>query len=264
MKNYIKDFFEEIAFIMDILNIHNSSPRIDPFILLVISLILSFQASFTTNIAGLIIPLMYSIVLIIVLKPDWRTIAKIELFVYILSLIVSLPLLFTDTGSINSFYELRTNISPAGIYSFTKLLARITVSPLPLLVAITYLGWPNTMEAIARFTILRTTASYLALTIVLIPRIIRYSIQLLIAREARIVKNKYLNIWKSLSTVIGDLIIHSNSYANKIQYAYVARNISKFKTYRRKTRINKATAVFTMLSILIIIAEAVVMLYGSY
>ncbi|ABN69118.1 cobalt transport protein [Staphylothermus marinus F1] len=264
MKNYIRSFFEEVALIMDMLNIHNPNPKLDPLILFVVSVILSFQASFTTNIVGLIIPLTYSLILIFVLKLDHRIIARIELFVLFIGLVVSFPLLFTRSGNINGLYDLNGSITFMGIYSFAKLLMRVTLSPLPLLVAIAYLGWTNVLKAMSRFKAVRNVVSYIALTTVLIPRIIRYSIQLIIARDARNVKNSYSNIWRSLSAIVGDTLIHSHNYADKLQYAYTARTIGCFKTYSGKIRLNIATLFFMFLSILAITWETVAMLYGSY
>lgn len=227
MKTIVERFIEEIAYIMDILNNCNPDPKIDPLILFTGSLILTIMTSFSQDLLLPTISLIYSITLIIILRINYKHVIRIEAIIFILGLLPSIPLLFSKTGYINGLNDLSFIITYPGITSFTIFLLRVVIAPLPIVTASIYIGWPALSAAISKCRVLRGIARLISITLTIIPRIIRYTLKLLIAREARIFKYSLGTTWKTLSAITGDLLINSNVYAQKLQLAIDARTLAR-------------------------------------
>ncbi len=264
MKDIITGFLRETADVIEYLSTYNDSPLINPPVFILASAILTFQASFTNNILGLLVPLLYSLLITILLRIDPKPVMKAEALILLFGLVVSLPVLFSREGYINWLNDLLYTPSIIGLYSFTKLLLRIIISPLPLLVAITYLGWINVVNVLKiNNKYLVNLAKILSLTIILIPRIIRYVLKILLARTARLVKKNYSISWFILSSIIGDLLIHSSNYAEKLRYGIIARSIGE-PDYSIRFKFSRNTITYLVLVVIAIIIEFIVMNNAPY
>jgi len=261
MKTLIERFIEEIAYTMDILNNYNPNPKIDPIILFTGSLILTMLTSFSSNLIPPFIAIAYSLTLIIVLKINARYILRIEALIVILGLIPSTPLLFSRTGYVHSLDDLGYMVSYVGVLSFIKLLLRVTASPLPIVTALVYIGWPMLSNALSKYGFLREPVKLISITITIIPQVVRYVLKLLIAREARMLRYSIDTTWKTLSAIVGDVIANSNVYAEKLQLAITARTVSgKDSVVKKGILLNKATILYTMF-LVVLIAMGLVIQY---
>jgi len=262
MKTLIERFIEEIAYTMDILNNYNPNPKIDPIILFTGSLILTMLTSFSSNLILPFIAIAYSLILIIVLKINAKYVLRIEALIAILGLIPSIPLLLSRTGYIHSLDDLGYMVSYVGVLSFIKLLLRVTASPLPIVTASVYIGWPMLSNALSRYGLLRKLVKLISITITIIPRVIRYVLKLLMAREARIFRYSIGTTWGTLSTIVGDVIANSNVYAEKLQLAITARTVSeKDSIVKEGILLNKATISYTVF-LAVLIAMGLVIQYN--
>ncbi len=263
MKTLIERFANMVADVLDTLNTYNPEPRIDPLILFIGSLFLTITTSFSRDNILPLLSLIYSLALILALRINYRDVLRIESLVAILALIPSTPLLFSRNGYIGGLDDLSITVSSAGLAGFTQLFLRITLSPLPLVTATTYLGWPMITMVLRRIPIINGIVRLSTIVLVVMPRIIRYTLKLLMAREARLFTYRISSTWTTLATVVGDLLIRSNCYACSLGLAMEARTIGFWRETIYRPSMDKATIAYILLLLSLITIYALVhMGYG--
>lgn len=258
MTRYIRAFLSEVAYVIDFLSKYNPYSRVDPLILFIGSLALTVAASFTRSLEALVIPLLYSLTLLAVARPDPSKIARVMAPILVLGLVTSMPLLFTSTGTVETLASLQAFPSGEGFKAFAVLLARVAVSPLPLIASLMYTGWFTVSSRLKRLSFLGGVVGLVDLMAALTPRIARYLASMLLGRESRTVKPSLWLSWRGLASSIGEAMLYSKSYAEKIYLAITARNIGGIRA-EQGISLTWADVVYTATLLVLLAAEAVVL-----
>jgi energy-coupling factor transporter transmembrane protein EcfT len=258
LTRHIRAFLSEVAYVIDFLSKYNPYSRVDPLILFTGSLALTVAASFARSLEALVIPLLYSLALLAAAKPGLSKIARVMAPILVLGLATSMPLLFTSTGTVETLASLQASPSGEGFKAFALLLARVVVSPLPLIASLTYTGWFTVSSRLKRLPLLGGVARLVDLMAALIPRIARYLASVLLGRESRTVKPSLRLSWRGLATSIGETILYSGSYAEKVHLAITARSIGEIQAEQR-IRLTWADVVYTATLLVLLAAEAMVL-----
>lgn len=265
MTRYLKAFLEELAYVIETLSRYNPYTSVDPLLLFIGSLALTITASFASRLEALVIPLLYSLTLLAYARPGAGRVARVLAPIVFLSLTASTPLLFTSTGRVESLASLQASPSREGFESFVVLLARTITAPLPLVALFSYTGWFTVSSRLRRIPVVGSIARLVDLTLVLIPRTARHLTSLLLAREARIVRQSLSLSWKSLAASTGDMLVHSISYSEKLYLALTARSVgggaasldSLFKP-------TLANIIYTIIITVLVAVEVVVLLWPPF
>ena len=229
MTRHIRAFLSEVAYVIDFLSKYNPYSRVDPLVLFTGSLVFTVAASFARSLEALVIPLFYSLALLAAAKPGLSKIARVMAPILVLGLASSTPLLFTSTGNVESLASLQASPSGEGFKAFALLLARVVVSPLPLIASLMYAGWFTVSSRLQRLPLLGGVVRLVDLMAALTPRIARYLASVLLGRESRTVKPSLLQSWRGLASSIGETILYSGSYAEKVHLAITARSIGEMR-----------------------------------
>ncbi len=251
MSSFLNKFLDNISNILEYLNSFNKVSGLDPFPLVLFSILFLVITSISNNIYIPLITLTYSILLLIILRPSYRIVWSIEAYVLLLALIPSLPLLFTSKGYVETYRDLGPSISLNGIYSFTLLFMRVAIAPLPVIIIIAYLNWYRYIIYLFKPRLLNRFKWILLITITAIPRITRYVTRLLLSRSARIFREDRKTTWYMLTTVMGDLFIRSSSYSVRLGYSIAARSFTDNpwdKIVFEEKHVSRATVIYILLS----------------
>ena len=229
MNKIISRFLRDLAEIVDRINV-DGRPRKAVVPMFTVSVILTFLVSIMDDPRIWLVASAYVIILIIASRHMLRFISKAILYLVFLSVIIGLPILVTGNTSINSIHDIvtvRYQLS-TGLPEFVKFVVRVTLAPLPLIATLYFIGWPNLARQLYSVPLLRKITALTTIFILHLPRLLRHTLSLLLAREARHFDNSLKRQWKSLSTVVGDLIITSASYSRKMQQAIEARTFNEY------------------------------------
>lgn len=229
MNKIVSRFLRDIAEIIDRINV-DGRLRKAVLPMFTASVILTFLVSTKDDPRIWLVASSYVIVLIIASRHTLRLISKAILYLVFISAIIGLPILLTGNSNINNVHDIvtvRYQLS-TGLPEFGKFVVRVTLAPLPVIATLYFIGWPNLARQLYSVPVLRKITALTTIFILHLPRLLRHTLSLLLAREARHFDNSLKRQWKSLSTVVGDLIITSASYSRKLQQAIEARTFNEY------------------------------------
>ncbi len=252
MKSFTRRFLEELAYVLDAIGRYNPKPFANPLILFLGSLSLTVVASFATDIRALLIPLAYSLAFIAITRVRVSDIARVEIPIALLGLVSSIPLLVAGKPYIESLSAIRFGFSWCGLESFLLLFLRVSIAPLPLVTAMLYLGWTTLSRELKKIPMVWRVAEIVDKSLAIVPRVARYLSSLLLGREARTVEPSLRRVWLGNATALGEALIYSRYYAEKLCLAINARTLTTSRNVKG-FRISVADAIY-IASILCLLA----------
>ena len=227
--NLTEKFLNEIAEIMEILNIYNTKSKINPKILITSSLMVVFLVAFSKTLYFALAATTYLLLMITILKVDIKVIAKIIMLALFLSMIPAIPIAISKTGYVNSLNDLGTEVTFEGARAFIIFVLRVTMSSGIFAVPIVYFGWSKVLAYFENWKYLDSITNILKIFVTTVPKMLRHMLSLLVAREARIFNNSLRNTWRSLSTIVGDVLLASSSFSKELMLGINARTFDKYK-----------------------------------
>lgn len=250
--NLAEKFLSEIAEIMEFLSIYNAKPKISPKILVTSSLIIVFLVAFSKTLYFVLATLAYMMLLIIILKVNAKVITKVIVLALFLSIIPAVPLIISKTGYISGLNDLGTQVTFIGVKAFITFVLRVIVSSGIFVVPIAYFGWSKLLAYLEYWKPFNSVVSILKILVTTIPKTLRHMLSLLVAREARIFNNDLSRSWKTLSSVVGDVLLACNSFSKELILGINARTFGKDKVLTKTANNN-----LVVLNIIVLIATAI-------
>lgn len=229
MNRIVEAFLRDIADIIDRINIMGKV-RSGVLVLFGTSVTLTYLVSVSDNHTVWLAAFIYSAIILASSRSSLNIIAKSILYLALLSAVIGLPILLTGHSRINGVTDILT-ASPThanGLDIFLNFVVRITLAPIPVIVTLYYTGWPNLARKLYRVPLVRNIALLVTILIVQLPRLMRHTLLLLLANDARALKSNTWIEWRRLSTVVGNLMISSTSYSRKLQMAIEARTFTNY------------------------------------
>lgn len=231
MHRILEAFLRDIAGLVDKINTYTLRGEKQTIPLLAISFTLTLIVSVSDVYPLWMAAALYTLTMTIIDRGHLKDIAKTLAYLLLIALLTGLPILFTGSRGASSLGELLARIETPGTIKpidYASFVTRITLAPLPVVSTLYLLGWPSTARSLYKYKPTRKLAALLSLTIIQIPRTIRYALSVMLAREARLFDHGLRREWRSLSTVVGDLLIHSVEYSKQMQTAIEARTFTKY------------------------------------
>lgn len=211
-------------------NIPNDLP-FNPTIAVLSALILTIVAALTYSFKILIVILFISIVLVSLLnRSSLISWIKIILFIFTWAFIVSAPLPFITTGVILTelsvgFTTLR--VSFEGIHLMLLFTARVVSSAAVFTAFVTTMGWRGMVSGLEGLRMPKEFSFMLNLSIINIPIFLRETLNMLLAREARIMrKDRIWSTWGALASIIGELVLRGYERAWRLDKSIRARSFN--------------------------------------
>lgn len=226
-----KHFLEGLAETIEALNRQPNQTFFNPVMAVFSVLILTGIAAFSLEVKLPLTILVLSVILIFLTHSSFCSWARVLGFVVGWALIVSIPVLFITPGKILAslplhFVELKVSLE--GLNAMIAFAFRVVASAAIFTTFTLMLGWRGVMKGLEDLKIPREIAFSLTLSIIHIPLFLRELTKMLSAREARIVKNMGVKeLWGTLATVIGDLLIKSHEHMWRLEKAMKARNLTQ-------------------------------------
>ena len=178
-----------------------------------------------------------------------KTVLKAMLFITVFTLLVMLPMtiygyLFMDT-------HVKTTLQQLVIDTIAPLLLRVSVATGSLVLLLNFIGYVNLIRGLALLGTPRNIVFMLALLMRFIPVMLRDTLRILAAREARIISRgtSYKHVWGLISTVAGDILARSSNRAWRMQLALKAKGIDNTLITHRAERPNVTSIVFLVVSL---------------
>jgi len=259
-KTLTSRFLENLAEAFRQLNNVPSSLPFNPALSTLSALILTGTAALSYDLKIPMMILFISMVLIFVLNHSFLSSwIKTILFVLTWASIVSAPLPFITAGEVLVELPIGSTtlkISFEGIHLTVSFITRVTASVAVSTAFIMIMGWRGIIAGFEELRIPRELSFMLNLSIVSIPVFLRETLNVLLAREARIMRKvKMRNVWRMLATVIGELMLRGYERAWRLDKSIRARSFSrpeKPKTVHTSIRVRDVALFLLALTILLL------------
>jgi len=228
LKSLTERFLESLAEAIDSLNIGSNPTFINPTIAVLSVLILTGTTAFSHGFTIPILIIAFSILVILLTDSPMRTWAKIPLLVSVWAAIVMVPLPFITPGepvaSLSlGLIELRA--SGEGLNTALTFVTR-AVAAVAIFTSFAFvLGWREIVRGLQGLRIPQELGLLLNMAIIHIPLFLREAVKMLSARESRMMRKiRFKEVWRILSTVVGDLLLRSYERSWVLEKAIKARS----------------------------------------
>ena len=256
-------FLENLAEVFRQLNNVPSSLPFNPALSTLSALILTGTAALSYDLKTPNMILFISMVLISVLNNSFLSPwIKTIFFALTWASIVSAPLPFITAGEV--LVELpigltTLKVSFEGIRLTASFITRVTASVAVFTAFIMVMGWRGIIAGFEELHIPRELSFMLNLSIISIPVFLRETLNMFLAREARIMRKvKIRNIWRTLATVIGELMLRGYERAWRLDKSIRARSFSRpEKPKTVHTSIGVRDAALFLLALTVLLLEIV-------
>lgn len=255
--NTIEKFLGEIAEVMEVLSKFNDKPRVNPKILILTSFIMVFLVAFSKTLVSTILAFVYMVFILTVLRLSFKVVLKVMALAFLFSIVPAVPLIFSKTGYINDLNDLSLTLTYPGLMAFITFVLRVTVSAGLFIMPVAYLGWSRIFTIFEGKGGLSDIASVFKIFVTTVPKTLRYMLSLLLAREARVFRKNLRNLWYTLSTIVGDILMASNGFSRELMLSISARSFGKFKAPDRSYNIGALD--YLVMSAMLIYATIYVM-----
>ena len=203
--NLTQSLLNNIIDVLDYLN-RQFKPTQNPVNVMLNGLVLTILASFTENELILTLIFIYSIVYLLISRTSIYMWFKILLTASIFSLIIILPYIAC------SIYRLEVPAYIAGKdYNFRQLfifVARVSVSISVFTAFITSIGWYGVLNSLKYLRFPNSLITVFLHVMINLPLLFIEFSRVIAAREARILnKTGFYNIWRLLSSALGDVVV---------------------------------------------------------
>lgn len=237
-------FLENLVEAFRSLNNVPSDLPFNPAVATLSALILTGTAALSYDLKILIAILLISVVLLFILNcrslGSWT---KTILFVLIWASAVSAPLPFITSGEVLAELLIGTvilKVSFEGLRLMLFFTIRVVTSVAVFTAFIMVMGWRGITAGFEELNISREFSFMLNLSIISIPVFLRETLNMLLAREARMMrKSKMRGVWSVLATIIGELMLRGYERAWRLDKSIKARSFNgagKSKTVHSSLR----------------------------
>jgi energy-coupling factor transporter transmembrane protein EcfT len=225
-------FLENLTEAFRQLNNVPSNLPFNPALSALSALILTGAAALSYDLKIPIMILFISMVLISVLNHSFLSPwIKTMLFALTWASIVSAPLPFITAGEVLvelPIWLTTLKVSFEGICLAASLITRVTASVAIFTAFIMVMGWRGIIAGFEELRMPKELSFMLNLSIISIPIFLRETLNMLLAREARIMRKiKIRNVWRMLATVIGELMLRGYERAWRLDKSIRARSFSR-------------------------------------
>jgi len=143
---------------------------------------------------------------------------------------VSLPLPFITLGQPVARLSLgfmEVGVSREGLNAMATFISRVVASAAIFTSFVFAMGWERIVSGLEGLRMPRELVLLLRLGAIHIPLFLREASEILLAREARIMRKAgFRDLWTVLTTVVGDLLLRSYEHAWRLEKAIKARSFS--------------------------------------
>ncbi len=230
MRNLTERFLEGLAGAIDSLNVGSSPTSLNPRMTLLSALILTGTAAFSYGFKLPLLILTVSVGLILLTRSPIRVWARIPLLVSVWAFLASVPLPFMTPGE--TVYRLSLGlidleVSREGLNSMLTFISRVVAAAAIFTSLAFIMGWKRIVKGLGDLRIPQELGFLLNLSIVHIPLFLRETVKMLSARESRVMRKiRFREVWRVLSTVVGDLLLRSYERAWMVDKAIRARSFA--------------------------------------
>ncbi|MCY0867802.1 MAG: energy-coupling factor transporter transmembrane component T [Desulfurococcus sp.] len=229
MQGLTARFIEELREVMEALSTGSPVFSFNPSVAVASAVILASTASFTRGLLAPSLILLASILLAFLLKIDLKAWVKPVVFIAILVGLASTPLLFTtpdSTVAVIPLGSLALRVSWSGLREATALTLRAVAATSSLTAILLYLGWRGLVEGLRGLHLPRELVFMTGLLARYIPLFLSDALSMMAAREARILKPDRRLAFKSISSIIGELLLRGYEVAWRLEKAVKARSFN--------------------------------------
>jgi len=230
LRSLTQRFLEGLAETVEVLNRQPNQTFFNPVVAVFSVLILTGAAAFSLEAKLPLIILTVSIILMFLTRSSFYSWVRVVGFVVGWALVVSIPVMFITPGKALAslplnFVELR--VSWEGLNAMVAFVFRVVAAAAIFTTFALMLGWRGMMKGLEGLRVPREITFSLTLSIIHIPLFLRELAKMLSAREARIVKNMGVKqLWGTLATVIGDLLVKSHERMWRLEKAMRSRSLT--------------------------------------
>jgi hypothetical protein len=182
------------------------------------SLALSFTSAVLNSPVLWIASGLYSITWGIVLRPRLKPLLSITSITLLLALVPGVPILFTGFDALKYpvSLESRTQV-------FAFFVARVALSPMPLIVSLTGFGWASISASLRGSRVLSRYVSRVDFFLLNTRHLTVVFADYLAARESRVVSRARSTLWRALAMTIADIIGKFTVISRDLVKAYESR-----------------------------------------
>ncbi|MGC9011782.1 hypothetical protein [Thermogladius sp.] len=182
------------------------------------SLALSFTSAVLNSPVLWIASGLYSITWGIVLRPRLKPLLSITSITLLLALVPGVPILFTGFDALKYPVpvESRTQV-------FAFFVARVALSPMPLIVSLTGFGWASISASLRGSRVLSRYVSKVDFFLLNTRHLTVVFADYLAARESRVVSRARSTLWRALAMTIADIIGKFTVVSRDLVKAYESR-----------------------------------------
>lgn len=199
---------------------------IKPMYIVALSIALTFATAFSPNYLIPTATLALSIILALSIRLNLTYWVKPIMFTAFWSTIISIPLIFMGPPPITELKNIISlTVSLQGVHDALSLILRTTACVAVFTTFVQLLGWRNWLEGLRSLRVPRMVIWLIATSIIYIPLSLRESSRLLLARESRMLKKVGVGeVWRMLSTVLGDLLLRGYDRAWRLSLSLRSRS----------------------------------------
>ncbi len=236
LKNITVRFLESLAETVESLNTE-SKLFSHPSLVVVSALILTGAASFSYDFKLPVAIFILSFIVVMLTRSPLLVWMKIVLFILVWAALIAVPLLLLTPGESITHFSLdliELQVSREGVYLMITFISRV-VSAASIFICFTLMmGWRGIIKGLEGLRVPKEITLLLNLSIIHIPLFIREVLKMLLAREARIMKNVgFKGIWVILATIVGDVLIRSHERAWRLERGIRARTFASTETFQK-------------------------------
>lgn len=263
MKSLVEELLKGIAEVLDVIGGGEASVKLNPLISTYTLLILVFVPSYSNTLITPSTILVYSLVLTCLLRVDFKLLMKPLTPILCFSVLMTLPILFTEAGYLESLAEFKPGLTMYGLSKFLQFNIRVLASAYVLALLIAWIGWRRVISALGKGPF-KGLAWVLKLFLTMLPNQLRYLVSLLLAREARSFEGGLKGLWKTGISSLGGLMLASTQRSRMLSLSIRARSFNKMylEFTDEKLDIKLLDLAFIAASTLLILASIMVELYG--
>ncbi|UCE29358.1 MAG: hypothetical protein JSV85_01085 [Candidatus Bathyarchaeota archaeon] len=228
LRNLTERFLENLAEAVDSLSVGSTPSSLNPTIAVLSALVLTGTAAFSYGFALPALILAISVVLVLLAHSSVRQWTKILLFVSVWVALVSAPLPFITPGksiAVLSLGLIELGVSFEGLNEMIAFISRTTAAAAIFTSFASAMGWRRIVNGLEGLRMPGQFGLFLNLSIIHIPLFLRETAKMLSARESRIVRKiRIREVWRVLSTVVGDLLLRGYERSWRLEKAINARS----------------------------------------
>lgn len=230
MKSLTERFLEGLAEAIDSLTVGTSPTSFNSSIGVLSSLIFTGSTAFSHGYTVPLLMLLMSFMLILLTHSPFHMWVKIPLLILMWASMASAPLPFMMPGepvAVLSLGLIELRATREGVDTMLMFVLRV-VAAAAIFTSFTFvMGWRRIVRGLQGLRVPRELGVLLNLSIIHIPLFLREAIKMLSAREARIMRKiRSRDLWRLLSTVVGDLLLRSYERASILEKAIKARSFA--------------------------------------